>query len=197
MCYGRIMSAVQKPMTVEEFLAWEERQEGRYEFDGFRPVAMTGGTFAHEVFGRNLRTELDIRLRGTRCAPLGPNMMIEVAGRIRYPDGFVVCSPVERKATVVRDPVIVFEVLSESTAHIDHLEKLREYTATPSIRRYVILEQDQNGAIVYVRDGDRTVVETIARGDTMRLPEIGVEIAIEDLYRGVEPEEPRVAEPSG
>ena len=37
--------ALRKPMTLEAFLAWEERQELRYEFDGFQPVAMTGGTF--------------------------------------------------------------------------------------------------------------------------------------------------------
>jgi hypothetical protein len=36
-------------MTVAEFLAWEERQELRWEFDGFQPVAMTGGTRAHET----------------------------------------------------------------------------------------------------------------------------------------------------
>ena len=39
--------ALAKPMTLESFLAWEERQELRYEFDGFRPIAMTGGTYAH------------------------------------------------------------------------------------------------------------------------------------------------------
>jgi len=177
-------------MTVEEFLAWEERQEGRYEFDGMRPVAMTGGTIAHEVIGQHLRTELENRLRGSRCIPLGPNTKIAVAGRIRYPDALVVCSPLDRKATVISDPVIVFEVLSDSTAMVDHFEKLREYTAAPSIRRYVILEQDQIGATVYVRDGDRMVVETIVRGDILGLPEIEVEIAIDDLYRGVEPEEP-------
>ncbi len=39
----RVMSvALRKPMTVAEFLAWEERQELRWEFDGFQPVAMTG-----------------------------------------------------------------------------------------------------------------------------------------------------------
>jgi len=187
------MSAALKPMTVEEFLAWEERQEGRYEFDGFRPVAMTGGTIAHEVIGRNLRTTLDTKLRGSRCETLGPNTKIEVAGRIRYPDALVVCSPLDRKATVVADPVVVFEVLSDSTATIDHFEKLREYTSAPSIRRYVILEQDQIGATIYVRDGDRMVVETLARGDTLTLPEIGVELALDDLYRGVEPEEPGAA----
>jgi Uma2 family endonuclease len=184
------MSAALKPMTADEFLAWEERQEERYEFDGFRPIAMTGGTFAHGIIGGNVRTELDIRLRGSRCRPLGPDMKIAVAGRFRYPDAIVVCSPVDRKATVIADPVVVFEVLSDSTARTDHFDKLREYTATASIRRYVILEQDAIGATVYVRDGDRMVVETVARGDTLRLPEIEVEIPVNDLYRGVEPEEP-------
>ena len=33
-------------MTLEEFLVWEERQELRYEFDGFVPMAMTGGSAA-------------------------------------------------------------------------------------------------------------------------------------------------------
>ena len=36
-----------KPWTPEEFLAWEERQPLRYEFDGLQPAAMTGGTAAH------------------------------------------------------------------------------------------------------------------------------------------------------
>jgi hypothetical protein len=61
----------------------------------------------------------------------------------------------------------------------------------------VILEQDAIGATVYVRDGDRMVVETVARGDTLRLPEIEVEILVDDLYRGVEPEEPDVPATSG
>jgi hypothetical protein len=47
--------ALRKPMTLAEFLAWEERQELRYEFDGFRPVAMTGGTLRHEAIGGTLR----------------------------------------------------------------------------------------------------------------------------------------------
>jgi Uma2 family endonuclease len=184
-------------MTAEEFLAWEERQEERYEFDGFRPVAMTGGTFAHGITDGNVRTELDNRLRGSRCRPLGPNMKIAVAGRFRYPYAIVVCSPVDRKATVIADPVVVFEVLSDSTARIDHFDKLREYTATASIRRYVILEQDAIGATVYVRDGDRMVVETVARGDTLRLPEIEVEIPLDDIYRGLEPEQPDATATSG
>ena len=175
-------------MTVAEFLDWEERQEERHEFDGIRPVAMTGGTFAHEMIGQNVRTELDIRLRGTRCRVLGPNMKIEVAGSIRYPDVLVFCSPADRKTRVLREPVVVFEVLSDSTAHIDHFEKFEEYLATPTVQRYVILEQDAIAALVFTRDGDRVVASTVSRGGVLRMPEIGVELPINDLYRGVEPE---------
>ncbi len=93
LCYdGRMSVALRKPMTMAEFLEWEERQEVRYEFDGFGPVAMTGGTFAHERIGGNIRAELHNRLRGPRCVAVGPTLTIEVAGRIRYPDAFVLCS---------------------------------------------------------------------------------------------------------
>ena len=34
--------AMRKPMSLAEFLEWEERQELRYEFDGVEPSAMTG-----------------------------------------------------------------------------------------------------------------------------------------------------------
>jgi hypothetical protein len=47
--------ALRKPMTLAEFLAWEERQDLRYEFDGSQPVAMTGGTVDHEAIGGTLR----------------------------------------------------------------------------------------------------------------------------------------------
>ena len=41
--------ALRPTMTLEQFLRWEERQELRYEFDGIRPIAMTGGTKAHSL----------------------------------------------------------------------------------------------------------------------------------------------------
>jgi Uma2 family endonuclease len=102
-------------MTQAAFLAWEERQELRWEFDGFEPVAMTCGTNAHEAIGGNLRALLHTALLGKRCSVRGPTMKIEAAGRIRYPDAFVFCSAAARDQTVIRDPVVVFEVLSAST----------------------------------------------------------------------------------
>jgi hypothetical protein len=65
-------------MTVADFLAWEERQELRWEFDGFAPVAMTGGTEAHEIIQINLVNALTNRLRGTPCRAYGSNLKIRV-----------------------------------------------------------------------------------------------------------------------
>jgi Uma2 family endonuclease len=66
------------------------------------------------------------RLGGGRCRAVGANLKIEVAGRIRYPDAFVICAPLSPRNTVVRDPVVVFEVLSESTSRTDRIQKLRD-----------------------------------------------------------------------
>jgi Uma2 family endonuclease len=178
--------SVRQPMTIAEFLAWEERQELRWEFDGFEPVAMTGGTAAHEIIGGNIRFALQGRLLGARCRVFGPTLKIEVADRIRYPDAFVACTSVPAKQTVVSDPVVVFEVLGESTSRTDRFEKLREYGATPSIQRYVILEQDAIAAVAYVRRGADLVVETLTADDTLRMPEIDVEVPMAEFYTGVD-----------
>jgi len=177
---------VRAPMSMEAFLTWEEGQDLRWEFDGFQPVAMTGGTYEHEVIGGNFRAALQNRLGTGRCRALGPTLKIEVAGRIRYPDAFVVCTPVPPRATVVRDPVVVFEVLSPSTAYTDCFDKLREYGATPSIQRYVMLEQDVVAAVVYIRKGADLVVETLAADDTLHMPEIGIEVPMAEFYVGVD-----------
>ena len=190
--------ALPKPVTLAEFLAWEERQPLRYEFDGIGPVAMTGGTFAHAVIQRNLALALGGRLRGKPCQFLGSDLKIQVGDdHIRYPDGMVVCSPVHRTATVVHEPVIVFEVLSPSTAGKDRIVKAREYQATPSIRRYVMLEQDSVGATVYARGGESWTHELLIADSILALPEIGVELPLAELYEGIVFEDaPDAGEPS-
>ena len=178
--------ALRKPMTLAEFLEWEERQPMRYEFDGVGPVAMTGGTYGHSTIQGNLATALGGRLRGKRCRFHGSHLKFQVAeGHVRYPDGMVVCSPVDRTATVVYDPVVVFEVLSPSTARDDRIVKAREYQATPSVQRYVMLEQDGVSATVYARSGETWTHEILIADSILSLPEIDVELPLAELYDGI------------
>ena len=186
--------ALRKPMTVAQFLVWEELQELRFEFDGFEPLAMTGGTIGHDQITFDLRTALATRLAGTPCRPLGPNVKIIVDGHVCYPDALVVSRPVSSTATVAEDPVVVFEVLSEGTSQTDLIDKNREYRATPSIQRYVILQQTQKAAIVFVRRQDGWLSEIVSGDDaSLDLPEIGIAVPLHEIYANVElPEAPHV-----
>ena len=175
--------ALHRRMKLEEFLAWERRQELRYEFDGVQP--MTGGTVAHSVIATNVVRGLQDRLRGGRCRAFRGDLKILVAGRIRYPDAVVACSPVANDADIVPDSVVVFEVLSSSTASTDRIEKNEEYRATPSIQRYVMLEQTRQAATVFSRAGGDWVGQVLTQG-TLLMSEIEAELPLGDIYAGIE-----------
>jgi Uma2 family endonuclease len=177
--------ALRKPMTLAEFLQWEDRQELKYEFDGTRPVAMVGVTRAHSRIQANIALSVGGRLRGKPCEFHGTELKIEVAGRIRYPDGFVVCSAIANDATVVRDPVVVFEILSPGTATTDRIEKNEEYRATASIQRYVMLEQDRIAATIFSRAGDDWVGHVFVGDAPLAMPEIGIEVPLSEFYEGL------------
>ena len=104
--------ALRKPMTLAEFLEWEEGQPLRYEFDGVGPVAMVGGSVRHAQIQRNLAFALTARLRGKPCQFLGSDLKIQTEeDHARYPDGIVICSPLTGSETIVDAPVVIFEVL--------------------------------------------------------------------------------------
>jgi Uma2 family endonuclease len=178
--------ALKLPMTLAEFLAWEERQALRYEYDGVGPVAMTGGSAGHADIQANLTAALRNRLRGGPCRFYGADLKFQVAdGHVRYPDGMVICRPVDRTAALVSDPVIVFEVLSPSTAREDRVVKAREYQATPSVQRYVMLDQDGVSATVLTRSGAIWTHEILVADSTLAMPEIGVALPLAELYEGL------------
>ena len=107
-------------MTREAFLAWTGSQEGRWEFDGFQPVAMTGGT-NHGIIPGNIYFGLRQRLGGRPCRPMtGESGGVATAGnKVRYPDVTVTCSPVPGTERLIPAPVVVFEVVSPSAERDD------------------------------------------------------------------------------
>lgn len=180
------MSALPKPLSVDEFLAWEERQELRYEFDGVAAEAMTGGTAAHARIQANLMGALYERLRGGPCFVLGSELKIRTQTTIRYPDAMVVCAPGDAKATWTNAPTVLFEVLSPSSARKDLGVKNAEYQTLESLRRYVVLHQDVAAAEVFFRDEEGEFAhEFVAAGGVLRMPEVGVEVPLAVFYVGV------------
>ena len=179
------MNAVtRQEMSLEEFLAWEEQQELRWEYDGSQPVTMVGGTLNHSRIQRNVIVALGNRLRGPPYEVLTSDLKIEAAGSIRYPDAFVARGGGPGSSKVVRDPVVVFELVSPSTARTDRIIKNQQFKATPSILRYVLLEQDDVAATMFERAGEDWAGHILAAGDVLRMPEIGVEAPLAEFYEG-------------
>jgi len=180
--------ALQRSWTVEDFLAWEAGQELRYEFDGARAVAVTGGTLEHDAIQINLIMALGNRLRGKPCRVHGDSLKVRVMDSIRYPGAFVTCTLQPRGSTVVHEPVVIFEILSKGTARTDRMVKNREYAATASVRRYVMLEQSAMEGMVFVRSaaGDDWIGHMFGPEAMLHMPEIGVELSVAELYDGVD-----------
>ena len=183
--------ALRKPMTIEAFLAWERQQELRFEFDGVGPVAMTGGSLNHSAIASRLLLAFDGKLTPP-CRFYRGDVKILVAGKVRYPDGAVTCSPVDGRSDILPDPVVVFEVLSPSTAAVDRVTKNAEYAATASIQRYVMLEQGRIAATVFEREGERWSGTVLLADAVLAMPEIGVAIALRDLYAGIDLPPPEI-----
>lgn len=179
--------AVRKPMSVDEFLAWECGQELRYEFDGFEPIPMTGGTVRHNMIGFNLTRALQDRLGAGPCRAFHADLKIMSAGNVRYPDVVVTCSPVPGTSDIVPEPVAVVEMLSASTSRVDRTIKNAEYRDTPSIRHYAMLEQNAAAATIFTRAGDLWVSDlAIGLDATLKLPAPGIEIPLAAIYAGIE-----------
>lgn len=179
---------LRKPMTRKEFFQWAEAQEGRYEFDGFQPVAMTGGTNNHGLIVANIIAELKNRLKGTGCRvmPAESGGVATIGENTRYPDASVTCSPVQGQDRLIPNPVVVFEVVSESNARIDRFTKMREYHEVPSIKRYVLVEQATPVVVSYTREGNEPWAATsLSIDDMLAMPEIGIEIPVSDIFDGI------------
>ena len=181
--------ALQKPWTAAEFLSWASTQEGRYEFDGNRPVAMTGGNARHSTITNNIHIALRPRLRGTPCSHFGPDLAVRTVGEnVRSPDALITCTKFPDTDLVAPDVIVIFEVISPTSGRTDRIEKVREYAMVHSIRRYIIIETNFVGLLVLHRkdaEDDWTAL-TLTGGDILEIPEVSISIPVTELYEDVD-----------
>jgi Uma2 family endonuclease len=182
-----LMSAalqIRPPASLTEFLEWERCQMVRYEWDGVQPVAMVGGSFAHTELASRLYDVLRPALRGGPCTVVRADLKVltERGTRARYPDLAVTCVPIRPADAEVPEPLVIVEVMSETTAATDRGAKRAEYAALPSLRRYVMLAQDEPLALVCDRAHG---FEERAVRDCLDFPELGLSIPLAQLYDGL------------
>lgn len=177
--------AVLTTMSIEDFLRWDETQDDRHEFVNGVPVAMGGASQGHNQIVANVSAELRNRLKGKPCRSGTPDSMIKAPnGNIRMPDAMVFCGPYDRTKMIVEAPVLVFEVLSKSTAFMDMFLKLEDYKSVPSITGIVYLDQDRITATIVRRIAPSAWATTIVDNAeaVLSFPDLELDLPMAEIY---------------
>lgn len=184
------MAALLKPrlISVEEYLGGEEHSDVKHEYIGGAVHAMSGATNRHNAISLNALSSLYVQLKGQSCRPFNSDTKVRIElpshTRFYYPDGMVVGAPNAETDHFQDRPVVIIEVLSESTRRVDLTEKREAYLTLPSLRVLVFLETEKPEALVYRRDPSRGFQpETYAGSEAIiDLPEISAALPLEEVY---------------
>ena len=134
--------------TFEEYLALEEVAEVKHEYHSGKVIAMAGGTGNHSILCNSIGTEIDFALKKSKknCTTFNSDMKVRINkfNKSVYPDAAIVCGKPtysNSKKTVLENPMLIIEVLSESTKSYDKADKFSFYRSIPSFREYMIIYQ--------------------------------------------------------
>jgi Uma2 family endonuclease len=181
-------AALRTKVSEHEYLAFERAAEERHEYADGEIFAMSGGTWEHSLIASNINRELSTGLLARRCAVHGADMRIHIpsTGRYTYSDALVVCGPPvltdEVRDTLV-NPIVIVEVLSDSTEKYDRGDKLEHYQTIASLRDYLLVSQKKARIEHFRKQVDGTwVLRATGPGDRVVLESVGCELAVDMAY---------------
>ncbi|MEM1416549.1 MAG: Uma2 family endonuclease [Myxococcota bacterium] len=183
------MSEGARIMSYAEYLAFEEAAETKHEYVNGAVVAMAGGTIEHGRLAMQVAFALTALARERGCSVYSSDVRVRVAstGRTTYPDLSVVCGPVlpasdDRHA--ITNPLLLVEVLSESTEASDRGEKWAHYQRLPSLRGYLLVAQASRRLELFEREEGASVwtFRRADEGDALPLALLGGALDVDAIY---------------
>lgn len=179
--------------TPEEYLALERRSDTKSEYFAGEIFAMGGASRWHNLIVTNCVRELSLQLKGRPCRVYPSDMRVKVSptGLYTYPDVVVACGAEqfddEQKDTLL-NPIVLIEVLSESTEAYDRGGKFEQYRKLDSLTEYLLIAQDKPHVEHYVRqaDGQWLFSDVSGLDGVVRLPSIECSLALAEVYDKVE-----------
>lgn len=182
-----------KYYTPEEYLAMEENADFKSEYFQGEIFAMAGATANHSRIVRNLLARMTMAFENKNCEAFGLDMRlwIEAVKLFTYPDVVVSCGKLkfhqDRSDTII-NPLLLVEVLSESTQNYDRGQKFFLYRAIESLKDYVLVDQYQFQVEHFSKeeDGRWVLTECNKAEDILSIPRIDFRISLKDIYDRVE-----------
>lgn len=160
----------------------------KHEFLNGEVFAVAGGTPEHGRLAVRVAAELAVQLRGRPCEPFSSDVRVRVraTGLTTYPDLGVVCGRLEsdpEDVDAIVNPVVLVEVLSDSTEGYDRGEKFAHYRRIPSLREYVLISQRIRRIEVFRRNDDETwTFQEAGPSGRVKLEAIGCALSVDAVY---------------
>ena len=178
--------------TPEEYLALEEAAIDKSEYHDGEIVPMTGGTTNHNSIIINLIANLKFSLRGKDYTLFTSDvrLWIPLTRRYVYPDIMVIQGePVyqENNKTIVTNPMVIIEILSNSTKDYDRGSKFLAYRSIPEFREYILIDQYSYHIEQFAKNSNRKweLTEYDSEESVLTLESIEFQITLKDIYERI------------
>jgi Uma2 family endonuclease len=180
-------------VSPEEYLAQERLAERKSEYFQGEIFAMSGASRPHVRIVANVLIDLGQQLKGKACRISASDLRLRVtpAGLYTYPDVMVVCGEdqvADDQKDTILNPVLIVEVLSESTREYDRGRKFQHYRTLPSLIEYLTIEQDEPRIEHWTRQRenhwDFVAFDDLAQ--SIQLTSIGCVLPLAEVYDRIE-----------
>ncbi|HEX3577561.1 MAG TPA: Uma2 family endonuclease [Thermoanaerobaculia bacterium] len=179
-------------VTPGEYLDLDRKSEVRSEYIAGQIFVMSGASRRHNLIAGNLFREISTQLRSSACEAYMSDMRVKVSptGMYTYPDIVGVREEPrfeDAHIDTLLNPVVIVEVLSESTEAYDRGEKFAHYRRLDSLREYVLVAQDKARAEHYVREGQQWILSEVSDSQSiLHLISIDCHVGLAAIYEKVE-----------
>lgn len=174
-------------ISLDEYLALEERSPVKHEYVAGEVFAMSGATTRHNLITLNIARHLHTPAAKRGCRVFASDVKLKARDRVYYPDVIVACGKAARVELIVEEPSLVVEVTSPSTRGTDRREKLDTYRRISALQTYLIVAQRRRHVLAYVRDADgEWLREEIAGDGEIALAALGTRIGMDAVYEDIE-----------
>lgn len=176
-----------KIYTVEEYLELEKSSEIRHEYVYGKLIPMSGESKIANRIVLNCAKFLDDALNLDLFEVYNHDVRLMVDSRLyRYPDIVVIPVTDDSDTHAMTQPILIIEVLSDSTENVDRGDKLHQYSNLNTLQYYILISQTKPFIEMYSRLDDRWVLDFFTDlEETIPLPVLQTNLSLSTIYKKV------------
>lgn len=183
----------QSLLSPSDYLELERKAPAKHEYAGGKIIAMAGASLNHNKILTKLIRHIDSFLEEKSCDiyPSDLRIWVEKEDSYFYPDATIICGDPEffdNKKDTVKNPSVIFEILSPSTEDFDLGKKFFSYyNQIKSLQQYITIDSSacQVRSGIRQQDNSWNFVEIMELEDKLHIIPIGFELLLKDIYKGI------------